>query len=190
MSHLVAAIFDDEFRAQQALIELRRHCRRRADFENTLLVTWQGSDLIVQQNVNVTNSLGPVWGRLWGSLLRSALIAVQCEIEPATKNFKAALAGDELESIALSRSSLDWWRTELELPADFLRDFGALLKSGSSAFLFISKGHSFEIGGEITRSYGGTFMNTRLVPKQMAKLRNELRRRPDDRQNPKRTVLH
>lgn len=164
MSFLVTGVFNDEFRAQQAMSELIRVHKPRRDLDNALLITWNGNDPIAQQSQNLADRTGAGWGVLWGCLLGS-VIESSGEIGAAVASLRGRAIGSGIGS------SSDPWRSGIEIPTDFFRDVAALVTPGRSAIFFVSHSATVESAARVTHGYGGTLLSVKLTATQLGKLR-------------------
>jgi uncharacterized membrane protein len=173
MSNLVVAVFNDEYRAQQAISELTRVYRPRPDLDNALLLTWRGRIPIALQSQNLADATGARWGRLWGALLRSVISETDPDrIHRAASSVRSTFQGGGVQSKALSEgSSEDYCRFPLEFPSDFVRDIAALITPGRSAIFFLSKAASLHSASGVTHGYGGTMVTARLSARDLSRIK-------------------
>ena len=76
MSAIIVVAFRDAHRAAEVLVELRRReWDWVPDLDHAVVVGWNPhGNLRVQLNVDPRTKESGAWARLWGSLLRSALL--------------------------------------------------------------------------------------------------------------------
>jgi uncharacterized membrane protein len=170
MSQLIAAIFYDEHRAFQVLSDLRRLSGSNSDLEHALIITWGDSGPSIQQSMNLAERDPEGWSRLWGSFLKAMMIGIMPTpaISPLNDVSMPAALGAQTASAVESE---EWWRTKLKIPHEFLRDVGALIRPGNSAFFGVCRSSTAERWSELSRGYGGTFLSTTLDRRQMNKIR-------------------
>jgi uncharacterized membrane protein len=67
-----------------------------------------------------------------------------------------------------------WWREEVGLPADFIRDVGAMIQPGDSAiFVLLPKKDHLQVVRQLS-NYGGTLLHAALDASQDVKVSNAL----------------
>lgn len=176
MSKLIVAVFNDAHRALQVISEIRRTPKTGSDFDNALVLTWSNGNLIVQPSLKLADRKTVAWARLWGAFLfETTMQNAVAEIEEVSRNLTETAFQRERENGDRKQFAPDWWRNNLNIPGDFLRDVGALIEPGNSAFFCISRNISADAAAEITRSFGGTFLTTHLAKNQMAKIRAKVK---------------
>lgn len=170
MSQLIAAIFYDEHRAFQVFSDLRRLSGANSHLEHALIITWGESGPTIQQSLNLSETDPEGWSRLWNSFLKAMMIGVMPAhaVSPLSEEPISTPHGGQTAS---AFESEEWWRTRLKIPSDFLRDVGALIRPGNSAFFGVCRPTTAEKWSGLTRGYGGTFLSTPLDRYQMAKIR-------------------
>jgi uncharacterized membrane protein len=160
MSDLVVTIFDDEFKAEQVRLDLRKkQAEHLADLEDAVVLvrTREGKvKLHHMSHFTIGGALsGGVMGSLLGVLLLNPVFAV---LGLAAGVVVGGISG------AMSHIGID---------EDFLRDLAEHLKPGTSALCILAKDH-FERVLEEVKSFKGKVLHTPLLHTDEAKLKAAL----------------
>ena len=180
MSAMIVVAFRDPHRAAEVLVELRRReWDWVANLDHAVVVGWNPhGSLRVQLNVDPTRKEGGAWARVWGSLLHSALFV------PNTDGMTDAAGNVAIEWGAHSATeganrtgpvlNSNWWRKNLRISEEFIRDIGALVQPGDSAvFMFLRTPNIVTVLKQL-RNYGGTLLHTSLSQEQEESLQEVL----------------
>ena len=180
MSAMIVVAFRDAHRAAEVLVELRRReWDWVADLDHAVVVGWnpRGS-LRVQLDADPTSRDGGGWSRVWGALLHSALFLPNTDgILDAVGNLAAdpgtclGAGGASGKGAALNAN---WWRKNLRIPGEFIRDIGAVIQPGDSAvFMFLQTPKIVSVLKQL-RNYGGTLLHSSLSQEQEETLKEAL----------------
>jgi uncharacterized membrane protein len=169
--------FSDRYRAEEVLGQLRRlDFSWVPEMENAVAV-----EVDARGRLRLLHSLvldpafadsAPAWTAL--------LVAIQ---PPATP-LRSATQERARESQALNAEALLWQR-ELMANADFLRDLGAVLRSGDSAIFTVLSDADAAV--RVLRGYSSVLLRTSLAEAQASKLRTS-RDDPDSRPGEQRSM--
>jgi uncharacterized membrane protein len=132
--------------------------------------------LRVDQSYQVTTGEGAGWGLLWGSLIGLTLaipFTAGASIPAAAALATGAAAGGALGATT-GAIDASWWKDEFGIPADFVKQVGALVQPGDSAIFALLRSAQPDIVAETFRGYGGTILTTTLNRAQQTKLENVL----------------
>ena len=180
MSAIIVVAFRDEYRAAEVLVELRRReWDWVADLDHAVVVGWKPrGNLRVQLDVDPTTKDGGGWARVWGSLLHSALFLPNTDGIPDAVGNLAADPGARLEADGASGKgaalNANWWRKNLRIPGEFIRDIGAVIQPGDSAvFMFLQTPKIVSVLKQL-RNYGGTLLHSSLSQEQEETLKEAL----------------
>jgi uncharacterized membrane protein len=179
MRALIVVGFGDPFRASEVLNELqRRDWAWVADLDQAVVVRWNERDrLRVQLSIDPVTREAAAWAGLWGSFLRVALFVPITDgiAEAAGRMAIASRAQDKPESVGHSAiPTVRWWRENLRIPGQFLRDVGAMVQPGDSALLMLLRAPEPEVVLHQLRDYGGSLLHTLLSSEQEAELEDAL----------------
>ena len=174
MSELIVFVFRNQYRAPEVLNELRRHEWRWADdLDDAVAVTLDEQGHVkVHLSVDLSTSEVNRWARMWGSLLAVTLFL---PLPVVTVKAAGRAIGD---GRVLTKSSLAtagqfpdarWWKESL--PAEFLRDVGAMIGRGDSAIFMILRTKNLSSALRQLRGYGETFLHTLLGQRQDEELK-------------------
>ena len=173
MSALTVVAFREKYRAAEVLNDLRRReWAWVADLDDAVVVTWdERSRFRVQLGVDPTTKEVASWVGLWGSLLNLALFV------PATDSisetvWELAIATPHGSEKVMGMRSPDstWWRANLRISNEFIRDIGALIQPGDSALFMLLRTPKAPLALRQLRNYGGTVLHTVLDEMQNEKL--------------------
>lgn len=158
MSTLVVIGYDDEFKAEEVRLKLRKLQKDYLlDLEDAVVAVKDGSGKVkLHQAVNLT-AAGAVGGGFWGSLI--GLIFLNPLLGAAVGAAAGAASG------AL---------TDLGIDDGFMKELAATLKNGSSAlFVLVRKATPDKVLEELQGS-GGTILKSSLSHDDEAKLQGAL----------------
>ena len=172
---LIVVGFQGRYRAAQVLTELRQRGVHLFDLDQAITVSWEDRrNFVVQQSINLSREEGSRWARLWGGFIRTTLF------QPFTERLSLAatkVAGKESGSTnGNSQEPLtrDWWMADVGIPANFVRDVGALVQPGESAIITLAEKLEPRRAESILRDCGGSLIYTSLSGDQVNKVRREL----------------
>ena len=173
VSELVVVGFRDQYRACDVLNELKQHdWLQGEDLDHAVAVTLdEAGKARVQLSVDLSANETTWWASLWGSLLGVTLF-----LPTATQLAEAASVvsnGGRKESNGHSHSPCgdpSWWRSELGISEDFLRDVGAVVKPGASAIFMRLLAENIPVALGRLQNYGSMVIHTRLTPEQDDKI--------------------
>jgi uncharacterized membrane protein len=179
MCELIVAGFPDLLRAAQVVTELHRMDRRWSDeLEHAITVAYQEDGrLLVQQTIDPAAEDCAAWSALWAALIRETLMV------PATEGIAAAAVAARQAATAnppdstrtdAAPSRPSWWTEEIGLPAEFMRDAGALIGPGESAFYVLLWEMDPSRAKVQLRRLGGTVLHCQLDEAQVEKVRTVL----------------
>jgi uncharacterized membrane protein len=179
MSELVISGFPDVLRAAQVVTELQRMDQRWADeLEHAVAVAYQEDGrLLVQQTIDPAAEDNVAWSGLWAALIRETLMVVATEGIPAASSAaQQAVAGNRPGIIGADAKAQrpSWWAEEIGLPAEFMRDVGALIGPGESALFVLLREIEPARAKLQLRRLGGTVLHCSLDVTQDAKVRSVL----------------
>jgi uncharacterized membrane protein len=171
MSAFIVVAFRDPHRAAEVLTELhRREWDWVADLEHAV-VSWNPrGKLRVQLDVDPSTREAGAWAHVWGSLLHTALLAPNIEGLIVV----AGRATSEAGGSKGPRLDDHWWRKNLRISSDFIRDVGAMVQPGDSAlFMFLENTKLVSVLKQL-RNYGGTVLHSSLSLDQEQVLKGAL----------------
>lgn len=175
MRQLIVVGFTDRYRAAEVLNQLRRlDYDWVVELEDAVAVyrDYKGK-LRIQQSYQMTSGEGAGWGLFWGSLIGAALAA------PFTGGASAAAAAGAVATGAIAGGALgatagaldaDWWKEEVGISEDFVRQVGVMVGPGDSAIFALLDTANPEGVAEQFRGYGGKVLRTNLSAEQTAKI--------------------
>ncbi len=179
MSDLIVVGFkNDMFKANEVLNQLRRMDEDWTVnlYDAVAVHRNHNGKLRVDQSYDPTTAEGPAWGALWGSLL-GAILAI-----PFTGGVSAAAAAGAIAAGVLGGGALGatagaidakWWKEEVGISDDFVRDVGETIQPGDSAiFALITANPKRAI--KHFSGYGGKVISTTLSDEQAAKIEKVL----------------
>jgi uncharacterized membrane protein len=172
---LIVVGFQGRYRAAQVLTELRQQGVNLFDLDQAITVSWEDRrNFVVQQSINLSRSEGSRWARLWGGFIRATLYQPFTErlslaATTVTGRETATSNGDSHESL-----THDWWVDDVGIPANFVRDVGALVQPGESAIITTAEKLEPQRAETILRDCGGSLIYTSLSGDQVNKFRREL----------------
>ena len=168
---LIVVGFQGRYRAAQVLTELRQRGMRLFDLNQAITVSWEDRrNFIVQQSVNLSREEGSRWARLWGAFIKATLFQPFTETLTRAANRLASRNDSDIAESFPAVLGRDWWVIEVGIPAEFVRDVGALVRPGESAIITLAE--QFEPKGSISilRNFGGSVVYTSLDSDQMKKV--------------------
>jgi len=170
VSELVATGFKDPYRAAEVLNELqRRQYKWSADLDNALVVTQEeASEVKVQLRIDLS-SHGAKWASLWGSFLGLVLFetsADQLVDAAAAFSTEAGLRSAVQKGSRKGSADNKWWRENLCISKEFVRDIGGMIQPGDSALFILLHANESPILLRYLRNQGGTALHTTLSPRQ------------------------
>ncbi|MGD9895227.1 MAG: DUF1269 domain-containing protein [Dehalococcoidia bacterium] len=179
MGELIIAGYPDVLRAAQVVTELHRMDRRWSDeLEHAITVAYQEDGrLLVQQTIDPAAEDSAAWSALWAALIRETLMVTATEgiaaaaiatLEVAAGNQPGAGRTDAVSA----RPS--WWTEEIGLPAEFMRDAGALIGPGESAMYVLLWEMDLSRATLQLRRLGGTVLHSHLDEAQVETVRTVL----------------
>jgi uncharacterized membrane protein len=167
VSELVVLGFRDQYRAPEVLNELRRReLDSIFDLNKAVVVTRdEGGAVLVQLSINPMNRGGINWVKVWGSLLNLAMLrpvagGMSAAVSNAAVPFTTA-AGTPPEP-EKAEPDAAWWKKNVRLSEDFIRDVGAITQPGYSALLLFLRGETRPALLRQLRGYGGTLLHATL----------------------------
>jgi uncharacterized membrane protein len=176
---LIATGFKDPYRASEVLNELQRQgFKWVVDLDQAVVVRHKElSEFKVQVCLDLTTEDVSAWARLWGSFLSLALFVPSTErMVDAAGDLSAATGARANANIEARKIVPDvrWWRENLCISDEFVRDVGAMIQPGDSALFMLL--HTNELGVVLRqlRNRGGTPLHTTLSPEQDQKLNDVL----------------
>jgi uncharacterized membrane protein len=168
---LIVVGFQGTYRAAQVLTELRQRGMHLFDLEQAITVSWEDRrNFIVGQSVNLSREEGGQWSHLWGSFIQATLYQPFTEKLSLAANTVAGRPGKDPGKEVSDSSGRDWWVTELGIPADFIRDVGALVGPGESAIIALATRLEPSVAISFLRKCGGSVVYTTLNIDQMKKV--------------------
>ena len=169
---LVVVGFQGTYRAAQVLTDLRERGVRLFDLDQAITVSWEDRrNFIVQQSINLSREEGSRWARLWGAFIKCTLY------QPFTERMSQAavkVSSTENRNGDLKALTPDWWRSDVGIPDDFVRDVGALVQPGESAIITLAERFDPKLASSVLRDCGGSLIYTCLSDEQVSKVRHEL----------------
>jgi uncharacterized membrane protein len=175
VSEVIVLGFEDPYRASEVLNELlRRQWDWVGDLDHAVVVSLdEHGKLIVQLRSDPTTHEGTARARLWGSLLSLVLFVPITERITDAISQVAAAFGARSEESAAHVAVLDamWWKEELRISEEFLRDVGAMMGLGGSALFMLLQTSGLGVVLRQLRNYGAAFSIPRSVPEQEKELR-------------------
>lgn len=179
MSELIVVVFRDQFRAAEVLNELRRRERDWAsDLDDAVAVSVdERGKARVLLSLDLSTGESASWIGLWSSLLRLALfvpISVTMATTARGLRTSSAIANSGGEPRRWRIPNGAWWTEDLQLPENFLRDIGALVKSETSAIFMLLRTQKVSPALQHIYNYGGMTIHTRLSPEQVEKMTAQL----------------
>ncbi|HJX93521.1 MAG TPA: DUF1269 domain-containing protein [Pyrinomonadaceae bacterium] len=173
VSELIAFVFRDQFRAPEVLNELRRReWVWVRDLDEAVAVTMsENGKTRVHLTVDLSNTHGARWAKLWGSFLSLTLFHPMTEaMVEATSglgflpNRNHALASENM----LWSPESEWWRKSLASSGNgnFKRDVGALMEPNGSAIFMLFRTQNAEAALKQLSNYGDTLVHTTLNSEQ------------------------
>jgi uncharacterized membrane protein len=179
VSELIVLGFEDPYRASEVLSALlRRQWDWAGDLDRAVVVSLdEQGKLRVQLRSDPTTHEGTAWARLWGSFLSLVLfVPVTERMTDAASQVVATFGAPKSEASAARASVPDamWWKEELRISEEFLRDIGAMMGLGGSALFMLLQ--TSELGTVLRqlRNYGGSLLYASLSPEQEKELRGVL----------------
>jgi uncharacterized membrane protein len=162
VSELVVLGFSDRYRAEEVLGQLRRLDFSWApDLENAVAV-----EIDDRGGIRLRHSLAldpafadsaPAW--------RALLVAIQPQAAPLQSTSRERARESQTVNTEASQ-----WRRELMADSDFLRDLGAVLRSGDSVIFAVLGDADAAI--RVLRGYSSVLLRTSLTEAQASKLRS------------------
>jgi uncharacterized membrane protein len=176
MSVLIVIGFRDPYRASEVMNELRRReWDWVVDLDQAVVVRWdERGRLRVQLNVDPTAHESVSWARMWGSLLSVSLLVPVTESMIDAAGDVAFASGTRTDTRDPSHRIMPnprWWRDNLHLSNEFIRDVGAMVQPGDSAIFMLLQTSNLLVPLRHLRNYGGTLLHTALNQQQEDKLK-------------------
>ena len=169
---LIVVGFQGRYRAAQVLTDLRQRGVNLFDLDQAITVSWEDlRNFVGQQSINLSREEGSRWARLWGAFIKTTLF------QPFTERLTSAAAkmtGGEVGSTNGDSLGRDWWVGDVGIPANFVRDVGALVQPGESAIITLAEQLEPQRAESILRDCGGSLIYTSLSGDQVNKVRREL----------------
>jgi uncharacterized membrane protein len=179
VSELIVVVFRDQFRAAEVLNELKRRERDWvSDLDDAVAVSVdEHGKARVQLSLDLSTGESASWIGLWSSLLRLALF-VPISVTTATARGRLrrnpAIANARAEPAWWGIPNGAWWTEDLQLPENFLRDIGALVKAETSAIFMLLHTQKLSPALQHIYNYGGMTIHTTLSPEQVEKMTAQL----------------
>jgi uncharacterized membrane protein len=168
VSELVVLGFRDRHRAPEVLNELRR---READWavelnEAVVVTRDEGGGVMVQLSIDPTAREGAGWARLWGSLLNLVMLrpvadGLSAAVSNASAAFTQSVGATPVVS-GVGEPDAAWWKKNVRLSKDFIRDVGAIMQPGYSTLLILSRDETATPLLRRLRGYDGTLLHAML----------------------------
>ena len=135
--------------------------------------------LVMDQSYRPTGREGAAWGGALG-LLIGATVAIPFTAGASAAVAAGALAAGALGGVALGATTggLDavFWKDELGVPEDFVRQASSLVEPGSSAIYAVLDSDEPELVVARFQGYGGKVLRTSLTKDQKMRIEAALRR--------------
>src|SRR5258705_5073159 len=145
------------------------------DLDQAITVSWEDRrNFIVQQSVNLSQEEGSRWARLWGSFIQATLFQPFTETLSRAANKVASRTSKDTSEPSQRVLGRNWWVIEVGIPADFVRDVGALVRPGESAIITLAEQFEPKTSIGLLRDLGGSAVYTSLTGEQMKKVENAL----------------
>ena len=175
MSELIVVSFRDQFRAVDVLNELRqRNWLWVGDLEDAVAVRLDDAGHAkVQLSVDLSGRETVTWAGIWGSLLSVVLYLPTAEIMAEAADgvgHRMSREPEFLRSPIGTYPNASWWRDELGISDEFLRDVGAVIQTGTSAILMIVRTQEVLTVLRQLYDYGSLVIHTTLTPEQDEKM--------------------
>ena len=180
MSDLIVVGFkNDMFKANEVLNQLRQMDEDWTVnlYDAVAVHRNHNGKLRVDQSYDPTTAEGPAWGALWGSLL-GAILAIPFAVVGAAAAGAAVAAGlIGGGAIGATAGAIDgkWWKEEVGISDDFVRDVGETIQPGDSAIFALISANPKQAIKQFS-GYGGKVLNTTLSDKQAEKIEKVLNR--------------
>jgi uncharacterized membrane protein len=179
MCELIIVGYPDVLRAAQVVTELHRMDRRWSDeLEHAITIAYQEDGrLLVQQTIDPAAEDCAAWSGLWAALIGETLMVTATEgIAAAAIAARQVTAGTRPGSIRTDAvpSRPSWWTEEIGLPAEFMRDAGALIGLGESALFVLLWEMDPSRAIPQLRRLGGTVLHCQLDDTQTKMVRSVL----------------
>lgn len=172
---LIVVGFQGSYRAAQVLTELRQRGMHLFDLDQAITVSWEDRrNFIVQQSVNLSREEGSRWARLWGAFIKATLFQPFTEALSRDANKIASRNSRDTSETSQRFLGRDWWVIEVGIPANFVRDVGALVRPGESAIITLAEQFEPKTSISLLRNLGGSVVYTSLTGEQMKKVENAL----------------
>jgi uncharacterized membrane protein len=176
-SELIVVGFWDQYRAVDVLNELKqRDWLPIEDLEKAIAVTLdETGNAKVQLSVDVSASETARWAGLWGSLLGVTLFLPCATALANAANQVFTGANGAANSAGIfpgAQVDPNWWRLELQISEDFLRDVGAVVKPGASAIFMKLLTQDISVVIRRLHNYASMVIHTTLSPEQDEKMRS------------------
>jgi uncharacterized membrane protein len=173
VGQLIVVGFTDRFRAAEVLNDLkRRDLGWTADLDHAVVVTLDETGKVkVQLNVDLSVGQTAAWAELWGSLLGVTLFLRTANLTQAADRIRSAPENHNNGSgTGDTASNANWWKRDVGLGEQFLRDMGALIKDGGSAiFMLLHTEENLLVRKEL-QNYGSMIIHTMLSAEQLRKI--------------------
>lgn len=174
MSEIIVVVYEDQYRASEALNDLsRRDWDWAGDLERAVVVS-QGENgkQKVLLSVELTAGEGVGWAKLWGSLLSFILLSPHVERVSEAANAVTTLSHGAATGTTAHTPApgAEWWRSDFRISAEFVRDVGALIRPGNSGLFMWLRSASPVPTMRQLHNYGGMLLHTSLTPEQDGKL--------------------
>ena len=185
MSELVIVGFkNDIYRAASVLSELRERDEAWTANLHGAVAAYRNAagELTIDQSYESTKGEGAIAGGLLGSLLGFALAAMTLPLTAGASAaiiaapFVAGAIGGNIVGAHHGHVDASWWKTDLGISDDVVRDIRALVQHGDSAIAFLLRKPDPDDLAERFRSYGGTVVRYTLSAEQKSKLHSRLDR--------------
>jgi uncharacterized membrane protein len=178
MSDLIVVGFkNDMFKANEVLNQLRQMDEDWTVnlYDAVAVHRNHNGKLRVDQSYDPTTAEGPAWGALWGSLL-GAILAIPFAVIGAAAAGGAVAAGlIGGGAIGATAGAIDarWWKEDVGISDDFVRDVGETIQPGDSAIFALITASPKKALKHFS-GYGGKVISTTLSAEQAAKIEKVL----------------
>jgi uncharacterized membrane protein len=172
---LIVVGFRGRYRAAQVLNDLRQRGLHLFDLDQAITISWEDRrNFIVQQSVNLSREEGSLWASLWGPFIKATLFQPFTETLTRAANRVASRSTRDIAESCPEVLGRDWWVIDVGIPADFIRDVGALVQPGESAIITLAEHFDAKTSINLLRDLGGAVVYTSLDRDQMEKVESAL----------------
>lgn len=162
MSELIAVAFDDQYKAEELLLQLRRmEAEYLIDLDDAAIVTRREDGKVKLRQTQPLVTTGAVSGGLWGTLIGALFLA------PGLGLAVGALSG------AVSGAL-----TDVGINDAFMKEIGETITPGTSALFVLVRRATPDKVLDAVRGKGGTVIRTSLSNDAEARLQAVLNEQP------------